>query len=149
MAPGLAIELAGEINTAMPRYVVERTVDAINRQGSSVCGARVLVLGLSYKPDIDDDRESPSYVLMELLRERGAIVAYCDPYIPATKPGRKHDCRLTSVPCTAEELGRHDAVLVATAHESFADPALYAHTHLVIDTRNIVHPRPGLVVVRA
>jgi UDP-N-acetyl-D-glucosamine dehydrogenase len=143
------IELAGEINTAMPAHVVQRTVEAINRQGRSVVGQRVLVLGLSYKPNIDDDRESPSYELMRLLAERGATVAYCDPHIAATKPARKHDFKLASVPCTAEEIGAHDAVIVATAHREFTDPALYRLARLVIDTRNVVKERPGMVVVRA
>jgi UDP-N-acetyl-D-glucosamine dehydrogenase len=148
-APARFIELAGEINAAMPRYVVERVVEAIAAQGKRMVGARVLVLGLSYKPDIDDDRESPSYALLELLAERGAVVAYCDPYIPATKRARQHDFRLRSVPCTAAELGRHDAVLVATAHSQFTDPELYVQASLVIDTRNIVRAAPGRVVVRA
>src|SRR5438067_3384040 len=110
------IELAGEINTAMPRYVVDRTVEAINKHGRSIVGATVLVLGLSYKPDIDDDRESPSFELIELLQERGAQVAYCDPFVPAARRGRKHDINLSSVPCTPEEFANYDAVLISTAH---------------------------------
>ena len=95
------IELAGEINTSMPRYVVDRTVEAVNQSGKSIVGAKVLVLGLSYKADIDDDRESPSFELIELLQERGAVVSYCDPYVPVARRGRKHDLGLQSVPCTA------------------------------------------------
>ena len=132
------IELAGEINTAMPRYVIDRTMEAINRQGKSIVGARVLVLGLSYKPDIDDDRESPSFELIELLQDRGADVAYCDPYIPKARRGRKHAIDLQSVPCTAEEFGKYDAVLVSTAHSQFRDPELWKNVKLAIDTRNIV-----------
>jgi len=143
------IELAGEINASMPRYVVDRTVEAINRMGRSIHGANVVVLGLSYKADIDDDRESPSFELIERLRERGAIVAYCDPHVPAARPGRKHDLDLKSVPCTAEELGRYDAVVISTAHREFKDPALYAQAKLVIDTRNIVPDGAATVVVRA
>jgi UDP-N-acetyl-D-glucosamine dehydrogenase len=143
------IELAGEINTAMPRYVVDRTVDAINRQGKSIVGATVLVLGLSYKPDIDDDRESPSFELIELLNERGALPSYCDPYVPVARRGRKHDLRLESVPCTAEEFSRYDAILVSTAHTAFKDPALYAKAKLVIDTRNIVPRDLPVSLVRA
>lgn len=145
------IELAGEINTSMPRYVIDRTVEAINQQGRSIVGARVLVLGLSYKPDIDDDRESPSFELIELLVERGAEVAYCDPYVPKARPGRKHHLEMASVPCTAEEFGNYDAILVSTAHKQFKNPALYATAKLVIDTRNIV-PTPAnsaTVVVQA
>jgi UDP-N-acetyl-D-glucosamine dehydrogenase len=143
------IELAGEVNTGMPRYVVDRTVEAVNRDGRSIVGARVLVLGLSYKPDIDDDRESPSFELIELLQERGAIVSYCDPYVPAARRGRKHDLGLASVPCTAEEFARYDAIVVSTPHSHFKDPLLYANAKLVVDTRNIA-PRDGSVrVVRA
>jgi UDP-N-acetyl-D-glucosamine dehydrogenase len=134
------IELAGEINTGMPRYVIDRTTDAINAQGKSVLGANVLVLGMSYKPNIDDDRESPSFELIELLRDRGAVVSYCDPYVPVTKRVRKHNLELTSVPCTAEEFGKYDAVLLSTPHEQFKDPALYRNVKLLIDTRNAVPP---------
>src|SRR6185503_1547490 len=143
------VELAGEINTAMPRYVVERTVSAINDAGLSIRGARVLVMGLSYKPDIDDDRESPSFELIRLLRERGAEVAYCDPYVPVARGGRKHDLELASVPCTAEELGRHDAVLIATAHSAFKEAALYARAKLVVDTRNVIPADSGPRIVKA
>lgn len=142
------IELAGEINTGMPRYVVDRTVEAVNRSGKSIVGATILVLGLSYKPDIDDDRESPSFELIEMLQERGAKVSYCDPYVPVARKGRKHDLGLSSVPCTAEEFGKYDAVLVSTPHKQFKDAALYQSVKLAIDTRNIV-PRDGINVVRA
>ena len=134
------IELAGEINTGMPRYVIDRTTDAINAQGKSVLGASVLVLGMSYKPNIDDDRESPSFELIELLRDRGAVVSYCDPYVPVTKRVRKHNLELTSVPCTAEEFAKYDAVLLSTPHEQFKDPSLYRNVKLLIDTRNAVPP---------
>jgi UDP-N-acetyl-D-glucosamine dehydrogenase len=134
------IELAGEVNTAMPSYVVDRTARALNRHGKSLRGARVLVLGLSYKADIDDDRESPSFEIIERLREEGAIVAYCDPYIPVARPGREHDIGLSSVPCTAEEFARHDALVVSTAHSEFKDPALYRDARIVIDTRNLMAP---------
>jgi len=143
------IELAGEINASMPRYVVDRTVEAVNQLGKSIVGAKVLVLGLSYKPDIDDDRESPSFELIELLQQRGAAVAYCDPYVPAARRGRKHDLRLQSVPCTAEEFAKYDAVLVSTAHRQFKEPSLYERVKLVIDTRNIVPRDMGVKIVRA
>jgi UDP-N-acetyl-D-glucosamine dehydrogenase len=100
------IELAGEVNTSMPRYVVERTARALNRHGKSLKGASILVLGLSYKADIDDDRESPSFEIIERFREEGAVVAYCDPYIPVARAGREHDNGLSSVPSTAEEFAR-------------------------------------------
>jgi UDP-N-acetyl-D-glucosamine dehydrogenase len=145
------IELAGEVNTSMPRYVVSRVADAINQEGKSIVGANVLVLGLSYKADIDDDRESPSFELIELLEERGAQVAYCDPFVPVARKGRKHDVGLLSVPCTAEEFGKYDAILISTAHSAFRNPSLYKEANLVVDTRNIIQPEPGSLprVVRA
>jgi UDP-N-acetyl-D-glucosamine dehydrogenase len=144
------IELAGEINASMPRYVVDKTAEAINQQGKSVVGAKVLVLGLSYKPDIDDDRESPSFELIEMLQERGADVAYCDPYVPVARPGRKHDLGLTSVPCTAAEFAKYDAVLVSTPHSQFRNPELYTGVRLAIDSRNIIPRGTGsTIIVRA
>ena len=112
-------------------------MEAINQDGKSIVGASVVILGLSYKPDIDDDRESPSFELIEMLRERGAHVAYCDPYIPQSHRGRKFDQVMTSVPCTAEEMSK------------FKDADLYKRTKLVIDTRNIVAPNNATRVVRA
>jgi len=143
------IELAGEINTSMPRYVVQKTVDAVNAHGKSIVGAKVLVLGLSYKPDIDDDRESPSFELLELLRERGAEISYCDPYIPVARRGRKHDLGLQSVPCSAEEFAKYDAVLVSTPQKEIKDASLYANAKLVIDTRNVVPAGASVSIVRA
>jgi UDP-N-acetyl-D-glucosamine dehydrogenase len=145
------IELAGEVNTGMPRYVVDRTVEAINEEGKSIKGAKVLVLGLSYKPNIDDDRESPSFELIELLDHRGAEVSYCDPFIPKSKKGRKFDLEIESVPCTPEEFAKYDAVLLSTPHHQFKDAALYRDAKLVIDTRNVVPVAelPNTKVVRA
>ncbi|HYO75182.1 MAG TPA: nucleotide sugar dehydrogenase [Thermoanaerobaculia bacterium] len=145
------IELAGEINTGMPRYVVDKTIEAINSHGKSIKGAKVLVLGLSYKPNIDDDRESPSFELIELLDHRGAEVSYCDPYIPRSRRGRKHDLDIESVPCTPEEFAKYDAVLLSTPHHQFKDAALYQQAKLVIDTRNVVPVAelPNTPVVRA
>jgi UDP-N-acetyl-D-glucosamine dehydrogenase len=145
------IELAGEVNTAMPRYVVDKTAEALNGAGKSVRGARILVLGLAYKPDIDDDRESPSFEIIELLQEKGALVSYCDPYIARSRRVRKHDLQMTSVPCTADEFARYDVLVLSTAHRQFADPALYRRTLLVVDARNVVPPSavPNGTVVRA
>jgi len=147
------IELAGEINTRMPRYVVSRVADALNDEGKPLKGSRVLVLGLSYKANIDDDRESPSYEILELLQEHGARIDYCDPYFPAARRGRKHDLGLASVLCDAKTFAQYDAIVVSTAHDCFKDPALYEGAKLVVDTRNAVAPivpaKGGVRVVKA
>jgi UDP-N-acetyl-D-glucosamine dehydrogenase len=140
------IELAGEINTRMPRYVVGKVMHALNEDGKAVKGSKVLVLGLAYKANIDDDRESPSYEILERLRELGAEVDYCDPHFPVAHQTRKHDLGLTSVPCTAEVFARYDAVVVSTAHEFFKRPELYSGVKLVVDTRNIMAPLLGSYV---
>ncbi len=134
------IELAGEINTRMPRYVVDRLANALNGDGKPLKGSRVLVLGLAYKANIDDDRESPSYEILELLQSRGALADYCDPFFPVARKGRKHHLSLESVPCTPESFARYDAVLIATAHDAFKGPELYRDVALVVDTRNVLAP---------
>jgi UDP-N-acetyl-D-glucosamine dehydrogenase len=138
----------------MPHYVADQVARALNRQGRSLKGSSVLVLGLSYKADIDDDRESPSFEIIELLAAGGARVSYCDPYIPVARPGREHDIGLSSVPCTADEFARHDALVVSTAHTDFKEASLFSRAKLVIDTRNLVAslglpPGTGPEVVRA
>ncbi len=143
------IELAGEVNTSMPHYVVSKVAQALNDEAKAVKLSRVLVLGLSYKENIDDDRESPSYEIIELLQEAGARVDYCDPYFPVARPGRKHDIQMTSVPCAPGAFAAYDVVVVSTAHKQFSDPALYKGVGLVVDTRNIVKvwpEGPGRVV---
>jgi UDP-N-acetyl-D-glucosamine dehydrogenase len=132
------IELAGEINTAMPGHVVNRTAEALNAQQKPVKGSRVLVLGLSYKPNVDDDRESPSYVLMDLLKKRGAEVAYYDPYVPVIRQTREHAhwAGTRSVNWDRETLASFDAVIVATHHQSVSCEQLAAWSHCIVDTRN-------------
>ena len=132
------IELAGEINTAMPEYVVRRTSDALNAASRSVKGSRILIVGLAYKPNVDDERESPSYVLMEMLRERGAIVAYHDPYVPVIKPTREHAQWIgtESVPWNRETIAAFDAVIIATNHASVDYRELAEWAKCIIDTRN-------------
>jgi UDP-N-acetyl-D-glucosamine dehydrogenase len=151
--PTRFIELAGEINTAMPYYVVERTVAALNDQGVALRGARILLLGMAYKADVDDLRESPSLKLIRLLTDRGAAVDYADPHIPAVEPTREYDFTMESVPVTAETLAAYDCVLIATAHKAFDYPLIGEHARLVVDTRNamVAHGAAGCraTVVRA
>src|SRR5215510_4008517 len=112
------IELAGEINTAMPEHVVHKVADALNARSKAVKGSRILVVGLAYKPNVDDERESPSYVLMEMLQQRGATVAYHDPYVPVIKPTREHAhwAGTRSVSWTRDVVKTFDLVLIATNH---------------------------------
>jgi UDP-N-acetyl-D-glucosamine dehydrogenase len=140
------VELAGEINTRMPRYVVNKVMHALNDGGKPLKGSRVLVLGLAYKANVDDDRESPSYEILELLKDSGAEIQYCDPFFAIAHKTRRHDLGLRSVPCTADEFARYDALVVSTAHDVFKDAALFARAKLVVDTRNVV---ASLFVARA
>jgi UDP-N-acetyl-D-glucosamine dehydrogenase len=132
------IELAGEINTRMPRHVVDKTMHALNGDGKALKGSKVLVLGLSYKANVDDDRESPSYEIIELLLEGGAKVDYCDPLFPVAHKTRKYDLGLKTVPCDAETFGRYDAIVVSTAHDLFKKAELFAKAKTVVDTRNLL-----------
>ncbi len=132
------IELAGEVNTAMPEYVVHRVADALNAQRKAVNGAKVLVLGLAYKPNVDDERESPSYVLMEMLQRRGAAVAYHDPHVPVIRPTREHAqwTGTRSVEWSREVIHGFDLVLIATNHAAVNYPQLAEWAPLIVDTRN-------------
>ncbi|HEY2860245.1 MAG TPA: nucleotide sugar dehydrogenase [Terracidiphilus sp.] len=128
------IELAGEVNVKMPYFVIERTGDALNERRKSIKGSKILVLGVAYKRDIDDLRESPSLTIIELLRDKGAIVAYNDPYFPTVGHGRHYDLNMTSTPL--ENLEQYDAVMIVTDHTSYDYPRIVAESQLVIDTRN-------------
>jgi UDP-N-acetyl-D-glucosamine dehydrogenase len=130
------IELAGEVNTAMPQYVVDRVVQALNDDGKAVKGSRVCVLGVSYKRDVDDPRESPAFPILEHLRERGALVSYSDPHVPALPRMRHHSLRMDSTPLTREFLATQDCVLIVTDHERFDYGFVVENAHLVVDTRN-------------
>ena len=134
--PTRFIELAGEINTGMPRYVISRTMDALNDRGKALRGAKVLVLGIAYKRDVDDPRESPAFELIELLKEKGAVVSYHDPYIPRVPKLRHYDISLSSVPLTEEALSSHDCVLIATDHTKIDYAWVVKHAQLVVDSRN-------------
>jgi UDP-N-acetyl-D-glucosamine dehydrogenase len=131
------IELAGEINTNMPRYVVERLSEALNEHGKPIRGSSIAVLGVAYKRDVDDPRESPSFELMQLLLERGAVVSYNDPHIPRLPSMRSfHVPPLTSEPLTSEYLAAQDCVLIATDHSACDYDFVVQHAPLVVDTRN-------------
>ena len=128
------IELAGAINTDMPYFVIAQLTDALNDRSRSLKGSRVLVLGLAYKRDIDDLRESPSLTIIELLRDKGALVDYNDPYFPTVGHGRHYDLNMTSTPL--DNLGSYDAVLIVTDHTSYDYQAIVKQSKLVVDTRN-------------
>jgi len=130
------IHLAGEINISMPYYVIEKTVEALNRNRKSMNGSRILVLGVAYKRDVDDDRESPGYAIMKMLLEKGAEVIYNDPWIPRLRPTRKYDFQMESTPLTPETLAGTDAVIIVTDHSDYDFVDIVRHSHLVIDTRN-------------
>ena len=128
------IELAGEVNGAMPAFVIEQTMEALNRRRKALNGSRVLVLGLSYKRDIDDLRESPSLSIIEMLRTRGADVRYNDPYFAHVGRGRHYDLNMDSTPL--DDLGQYDCVLIATDHSDYDYDRIVRESQLVIDTRN-------------
>jgi UDP-N-acetyl-D-glucosamine dehydrogenase len=135
--PTRFIELAGEINATMPHYVVQRVADALNDFGKPVRGSKIGVLGVAYKKDVDDPRESPSFKLMELLIHRGAIVSYNDPFIPQLPAMRHFDVpRLASEDLSSEWLASQDCILVATDHSSYDWEYINKFARLVVDTRN-------------
>jgi len=128
------IELAGEINMAMPYFVLENLAAGLNEQRKSIKGAKILVLGLAYKRDIDDLRESPSLTIIELLRDKGAAVAYNDPFFATGGQGRHYDLNMTNTPL--DNLGQYDAVVIVTDHSTYDYRAIVEQSQLVVDTRN-------------
>ena len=131
------IELAGEVNTGMPRYVVQRTSDALNEVGKPLKGSKICILGVAYKPDVSDPRESPAFELMKLLDAAGADISYSDPHIPVLPKMRRFDVPdLTSETLTAEFLGSLDCAMIVTNHSDFDYEAIVRHAPLVVDTRN-------------
>ena len=145
------IELAGEINSRMPRYVVSKVADALNRARKPVHGAEVLVVGIAYKPDVDDMRESPAAEIIECLASLGASVAYHDPLVPVFPAMRRHRIALRSEALDAERLSRSDCVVIVTNHSSIDYALLAEHASLIVDTRNAMAgvSRPKAVVVKA
>ena len=132
------IELAGEVNTAMPMYVVHRTQEALNAKKKSINGSKILIMGLAYKANVDDDRESPSYTLLDLFKERGAKMAYYDPHVPIIRPSREHGhwAGVKSVPWTAKSIGSYDAVVICTNHKKANNQELADWAQVIVDTRN-------------
>lgn len=130
------IELAGEINTSMPQYVVDRLMDALNEQGKAMRGSKICVLGVAYKKDVDDDRESPAFALIEMLQKKGAVISYNDPHIPRLRRSRHFDMPMESSPLTAEHLAGQDCVLIVTDHSAYDYEFIVRHAPLVVDTRN-------------
>jgi UDP-N-acetyl-D-glucosamine dehydrogenase len=148
--PTRFIELAGEVNTSMPYFVLERIVEVLNQAGRALKGARVLVLGIAYKKDIDDNRESPGVKILDLLLQRGAWVDYHDPHIPHCR-GMRHypNLDLASVPLTPETLRSYDCVVLVTDHSAYDYPWIARHARLIVDTRNAFRGIPGEHIHRA
>jgi UDP-N-acetyl-D-glucosamine dehydrogenase len=134
--PTRFIELAGEINTSLPQYVISKVADALNKEGKCIKDSKILILGLSYKKDVDDVRESPSLELIELLRDKGAKVDYNDPYVPKTHKMRHYDLKISSVPLTEKNLKKYDCVVISTDHSSYDYGFIAKHSRLIVDTRN-------------
>jgi UDP-N-acetyl-D-glucosamine dehydrogenase len=137
------IELAGEINAHMPHYVVSRVMEALNQDRVALNGAKVLVIGIAYKPDIDDIRESPAAEVIELLAEGGASVAYHDPHVPRFPHMRRHRIDLSSTPLTQDVLVQQDCVLIVTDHAAVDYALIGRHARLVVDTRNAMERCAG------
>jgi UDP-N-acetyl-D-glucosamine dehydrogenase len=150
--PTRFIELAGEINASMPDYVVQRVTLALNQAGKPVNGSRICILGVAYKRDVDDPRESPSFQLMEQLAERGAKLSYSDPHIPHLPKMRHYEVpQLSSSPLTKEYLAGQDCVLIVTDHSAFDYDFIVEHSRLIVDTRNALKSvkRKGATIVKA
>lgn len=142
------IELSGEVNKAMPEYVMGKLMDGLNDAGKSVKGSKILVLGISYKKNVDDMRESPSVEVMELIQAKGATVAYSDPHVPVFPKMRAHNFDLSSTPISAEILAGFDAVVLTTNHDGFDYDLIKQHAKLIVDTRG-VYREPAAHIIRA
>ncbi|GAG90744.1 unnamed protein product [marine sediment metagenome] len=140
------IELAGEVNISIPYYVVEKVIDALNKRGKSVKGSKILILGVAYKKDVDDTRESPSLKLIKLLLNKGAIIDYNDPYIPLLPETRKYKFLMKSVELTEESIKRYDCLLIATNHSVYDYEWILKNAHLIVDTRNAIKESSSKVI---
>jgi UDP-N-acetyl-D-glucosamine dehydrogenase len=130
------IELAGEVNTQMPNYVLQRVAMALNDHGKPLKGSNVCVLGVAYKKNVDDPRESPAFTILEALEAKGSVVAYHDPFVPVLPAMRHHTIRLASQPLTADFLAAQDCVVIVTDHDTVDYAHVVEHSRLVVDTRN-------------
>ena len=142
------IELAGEVNSSMPDWVVGKIAGALNDHGKSIKNSRILILGIAYKKNIDDMRESPAVEIMSSLQKRGAEIAYADPYVPVFPKMRRHHFDLASVALDADSIARHDCIVVATDHDAFDWALVKRHAQLIVDTRG-VYLEPAANVVKA
>jgi UDP-N-acetyl-D-glucosamine dehydrogenase len=140
------IELAGEVNIAMPHFVIEQIAAGLNNHAKPIKGSKILVLGLAYKRDIDDLRESPSLEIIELLREKGAVVSYNDPFFPKVGRGRHYDLNMTNTPL--DNLAQYDAVVIVTDHSAYDYKAIVEQSQLVVDTRNATKGISSTKIVR-
>ncbi len=131
------IELAGEINSSMPDYVVDRITEALNEHGRALQGSNVLILGMAYKKNVDDMRESPSLKIMDLLIKKGAKVEYSDPYIPELPKTRQYSFRKKSIELTEENIKSYDLIVVVTDHDKFDKELIFNNANLIVDTRNM------------
>src|SRR5262249_36379318 len=143
-------ELAGEINTQMPEHVVQKIASALGQAGKSLNGSRVLLLGVAYKKNVDDPRESPAFRLLELLQATGAVVSYSDPHVPILPKMRSFQVpSLSSEELTVDFLARQDCVVVVTDHDAFDWPLIAGHASLIVDTRNalsrVANPRAKII----
>ena len=142
------IELAGEVNTGMPEYVVLKVGEALNSECKAVRGSKILIVGMAYKANVDDDRESPSYILFDKLKERGAEVSYYDPYIPVIRPSREHShlAGIQTVGWDSQTIGSFDLVLISTAHANIDFLQLAEWAKLIVDTRNAIEGKHARVI---
>lgn len=142
------IELAGEVNSSMPEWVIGKVTEGLNSHCKSIKNSKILVLGIAYKKNVDDMRESPSVAIMELLRDKGAIIAYSDPHVPVFPKMREHHFNLSSVDITAESLQGYDCVIIATNHDRFDYEMLKTNAKVIIDTRG-VFTKPEANIIKA
>jgi UDP-N-acetyl-D-glucosamine dehydrogenase len=143
------IELAGEVNSYMPHWVVKKISDGLNDHGKPIKDSRILILGIAYKKNVDDMRESPSLAVMEELQSKGAKLEYSDPHVPKMPPLRKHDFRLSSVELSPEVVSEYDCVVLCTAHKAFPYEMILENARLVVDTRGAFHKESAANLIKA